>query len=218
MAVLYNLARMTTATTGTGTITLGSAVTGFLSFATAGVSNGQVISYAIEDGSSREIGTGTYTSAGTTLTRSVTKSTNADAAISLSGSAQVFITPRKEDIVTPDHFVWSSWSPTITATSGTFTSVTGTGIYCQIGKLVHVGLKVVCTTVGTAAGIMQSTLPVTADAASFQLTGSGYNASSANLAFATVVGSNAVSMLYDGGAFPITSGQTVHASFFYKAA
>src|SRR5262245_27223906 len=99
MAKLYNIARMTTATTGTGTITLGSAVTGFLTFALAGVANGEVVSYAIKDGSNSEHGTGTYTSSGTTLTRSVTKSTNSDSAINLSGTAEVFITPRKEDIL-----------------------------------------------------------------------------------------------------------------------
>jgi len=75
MGLLYNLARMTTATTGTGTITLSSAVSGYLTFALAGVNNGDVISYAINDGANSEIGTGTYTSAGTTLTRTVTKST-----------------------------------------------------------------------------------------------------------------------------------------------
>lgn len=98
MAKLFNLARMTTATTGTGTITLGSAVSGYLTFALAGVANGDVVSYAIKDGNNSEIGTGTYTSSGTTLTRTVTKSTNANAAINLSGTAEVFITPRAEDI------------------------------------------------------------------------------------------------------------------------
>lgn len=96
MALLYNLARMTTATTGTGTITLGSAVDGFLSFSAAGVSDADVVSYAIQDGSNSEIGTGTYTASGTTLTRTVLKSTNSDAAISLSGNAEVFITPSTE--------------------------------------------------------------------------------------------------------------------------
>lgn len=97
MAKLFNLARMGTATTGTGTITLGSAKSGFLSFAGAGVSDGDVVSYGIKDGTNSEVGTGVYTSSGTTLTRNVTNSTNSDAAISLSGSAEVFITALAED-------------------------------------------------------------------------------------------------------------------------
>lgn len=102
MAKLYNLARVQTATTGTGTITLGSAVSGYLTFALAGVANGEVVSYGIKDGANSEIGTGTYTSSGTTLTRTVTKSTNANAAITLSGAAEVFITARAEDIAPDD--------------------------------------------------------------------------------------------------------------------
>lgn len=99
MAKLYNLARMTTATAGTGTITLGSAVPGFLTFAQAGVADGDVVSYGIKDGSNSEVGTGTYTASGTTLTRSVTKSTNSNNPISLSGSAEVYITVRAEDMI-----------------------------------------------------------------------------------------------------------------------
>lgn len=97
MAKLYNLARMTTATTGTGIITLGSAVTGFLSFAAAGVGDGETVTYAIQDGAASEIGRGVYTSSGTTLTRSVLKSTNGGNAINLSGQAQVFVTVGAED-------------------------------------------------------------------------------------------------------------------------
>ena len=39
MGKLYNLARMTTATVGTGTIALGAAVSGYLTFANAGVAD-----------------------------------------------------------------------------------------------------------------------------------------------------------------------------------
>ncbi len=99
-ALLYNMARMTTATTGTGTITLGSAVASFLTFAQAGVQNLDVVSYVIEDGNgtAREVGTGTYTSSGTTLSRTPVNSTNSNAAINLSGTAQVAITALKADI------------------------------------------------------------------------------------------------------------------------
>lgn len=90
---------MTTATSGTGTITLGVAVSGFLTFSGAGVADGNVVSYGIKDGANSETGTGTYTAAGTTLTRTVRKSTNSNTAISLSGSAEVFLTPGAEDIL-----------------------------------------------------------------------------------------------------------------------
>ena len=49
MAKLFNRAKMTTSTTGTGTITLGSASTGFQSFADAGVSNGDVVQYVLKN-------------------------------------------------------------------------------------------------------------------------------------------------------------------------
>lgn len=124
MAKLYNLARMTTTTTGTGTVTLGSAVAGYLTFAQAGVANGDVVDYAIKDGNDSEIGTGTYTSSGTTLTRTVTKSTNSDAALNLSGAAEVFITPRAETLNDASLFttgtVGTARLGSGTADSGTF--------------------------------------------------------------------------------------------------
>ena len=101
MVTLVNRAKMSTATTGTGTITLGSAEDGYQSFADAGVSDGDTLRYVIEDGSAWEIGTGTYTASGTTLTRTVGESSNADAALNVSGSAAVFVTVAGEDIQQP---------------------------------------------------------------------------------------------------------------------
>ena len=95
---LVNRAKMSTSTTGTGTITLGSAESGYQSFASAGVSNGDTVRYTIEDGSNWEIGSGVYTSSGTTLSRVVSESNNSGNAISLTGSALVFVTATEADI------------------------------------------------------------------------------------------------------------------------
>ena len=114
---LGNRAKMSTSTTGTGTITLGSASTGYQTFANAGITNGQTVRYAIEDGSNFEIGSGTYTASGTTLTRSVTESSNSDNAISLSGTANVFVTATVADIFINDGA--SALTTTGLITSGT---------------------------------------------------------------------------------------------------
>jgi hypothetical protein len=120
MATLANRAKMTTATTGTGTITLGSAADGYQTFAAAGISNADTVRYTIEDGNNWEIGTGTYTASGTTLTRSVTESSNAGSAINLSGDAVVFLTLAAQDL-----------SPTVTLTG----AVTGSGTLTDLGDV-----------------------------------------------------------------------------------
>ena len=99
MVTLVNRAKMTTATTGTGTITLGSAESGYQTFADAGVADADVVRYVIEDGTAWEIGTGTYTASGTTLSRTVSESSNADAAINLSGSAVVYVAAVAADLL-----------------------------------------------------------------------------------------------------------------------
>jgi hypothetical protein len=92
------------------------------------VVNADVVRYVIEDGDNWEIGTGTYTASGTTLSRTVVESSNANAALNLTGDAVVFITAAAADILQPgDNISELTNDSGFTTNTGTVTSVSGTG-------------------------------------------------------------------------------------------
>ena len=87
-------------TPGTSTITLNAATSGYQTFAAAGVTNGETISYGIKDtGGAFEVGQGVYGSSGPTLTRGpIFSSAAANAAISATSAALVYCTLLAEDL------------------------------------------------------------------------------------------------------------------------
>lgn len=92
----------TTSSTGTGTITLGGAATGFQSFSVIG--NGNTTYYTIVGGTEWEVGIGTYTASGTTLSRdTVLESSNSGSLVNFSaGTKNVFVTYPAEESVDQD--------------------------------------------------------------------------------------------------------------------
>ena len=96
--VVKDRVKETSTTTGTGTITLAGAVSGYQAFSVIG--NGKTTWYAIESGTDWEVGIGTYTLSGTTLSRdTILESSNSGSAITLAGTSTVFCTyPAEESI------------------------------------------------------------------------------------------------------------------------
>ena len=126
--VLKDRVKETSTTAGTGTLTLAGAVTGFQSFAAVG--NGNTTYYAIADSITGdwEVGIGTYTSSGTTLSRTtVLSSSNGGSLVSFTANPKdVFVTYPSEKSVYEDAagvVVQQSFGA-ITATSAALTTGT----------------------------------------------------------------------------------------------
>jgi hypothetical protein len=100
--VVYDRVQETTATTGTGTITLGGAVSGYQSFAVVG--NGNTTFYCIVNSAQWEVGIGTYSTSGPTLARTtvLSNSNGNTSPITLSGASNVFVTYPSEKSVNLD--------------------------------------------------------------------------------------------------------------------
>lgn len=92
--VVADRVQETTTTTGTGSVTLLGAVTGFQSFAAIG--NGNTTYYTIADqgGANWEVGLGTYSTTGPTLARTtVIASSNSGSLVNFTaGTKTVFVT------------------------------------------------------------------------------------------------------------------------------
>ncbi len=128
--VVKDRVKETTATTGTGTITLAGAATGFQSFSVIG--DGNTTYYAITDPTAGtwEVGIGTYTSSGTTLSRdTVLESSNSGSLVSFgAGSKDVFVTyPAERSVVGGMGYIENAASVTLSSVISTGSNAISAG-------------------------------------------------------------------------------------------
>lgn len=99
--VLADRVKETTTTTGTGPVTLLGASTGYQSFAVVGNTNTTYYCIAGQGTAEWEVGIGTYSTTGPTLTRtSILASSNSGSAVNFSaGTKDVFVTQPAEQTV-----------------------------------------------------------------------------------------------------------------------
>ena len=131
--IVKDRVKETTTTTGTGTVTLAGASAGFQSFAAIG--DGNTTYYAITSGNDYEVGLGTYTASGTTLSRdTVLESSNSGNKITLAGTSDVFCTYPAEKAVVQDADN-TGIAPQLGATNGIFinNSIIGTNYTVPTG-------------------------------------------------------------------------------------
>jgi hypothetical protein len=124
--VVKDRVRETTTTTGTGTITLGGAATGFQSFSVIGNANTTFYTIQLANTNEWEVGVGTYTLSGTTLSRdTILESSNSGSAVNFSaGTKDVFVTYPAEKAIYLDASNNAIALGTIAATT-TLTNATG---------------------------------------------------------------------------------------------
>lgn len=117
----------TTTTTGTGTVTLsGTAPAGFQNFSVIG--NGNTTYYTIAGGSEWEVGIGTYTSSGTTLSRDTVLSSSAGGTTKVTfsaGTKDVFVTYPAERSVNLSSSALTSGRVPYATTDGLLTDAAG---------------------------------------------------------------------------------------------
>ena len=117
--VLADRVRETTTTTGTGTVTLAGAVLGFQTFLAIGNGNTTYYTIAGQGTSEWEVGIGTYTSSGTTLSRTtVLASSNSGSLVNFSaGTKDVFCDyPAGRAVIGGQGYVENSYTITTSST------------------------------------------------------------------------------------------------------
>lgn len=121
--VVADRVKETTTTTGTGTVTLAGASTGFQSFSAIGNGNQTYYTIAGQGTAEWEVGIGTYTSSGTTLSRTtVLASSNSGSLVNFSaGTKDVFCDyPAGKAVYWDSALGNSAAAPEFSATNGLF--------------------------------------------------------------------------------------------------
>jgi hypothetical protein len=127
--VLADRVRETTTVVGTGTATLLGAVTGYQSFTAVGNANTTYYVIASQAANQWEVGIGTYTASGTTLSRdTVLSSSNAGALVNFTaGTKDIWVDYAAGKAVTTDTLAYPPVIGNTTPNAATFTTLTATG-------------------------------------------------------------------------------------------
>jgi hypothetical protein len=156
--VIADRVQETTTTTGTGTVVLSGAVTGYQTFAVIGNTNQTYYTIADQSGTNWEVGVGTYYSGNLSLARTtVLASSNSNAAVTFGvGTKAVFVTYPAERAIYADSSnittITNFASANVLITGGTINGVTiSNATYSGLGTMSTQNANSVTITGGSAA-------------------------------------------------------------------
>jgi hypothetical protein len=116
--------------------------------------------------------------------------------------------------------LWDTYTPTLTAESGTITTISGSARYCQIAKNAFVSYTITITNKGTGSGFLNMTLPVPSKTAT-AVWGNGFGRETAvtgKYIVNEVTSGAGLGMKFVDGTTVIVSGYTLQGSFWYEVA
>jgi hypothetical protein len=221
--VLKDRVKESSNTTGTGTFSLGGAYSGFQSFSVIGNSNTTYYAIVNLSAAEWEVGIGTYTASGATLSRdTILESSNSGSAVNFSaGTKDVFCTYPAEKSITTDILATPPAIGATTPAAGAFTTIIGTDTTdassttaaavktaggLAVAKKLYVGTGgavVDGITVGKGAGSVATNTAVGASALAANTTGAGNTSLGAATLQANTTASNNTAVGY--GAMNVTT-------------
>ena len=123
------------------------------------------------------------------------------------------------DANTLDDYEEGTWSPTITAGSGSFTTVSmSDGVYTKVGNIITCSGKINLTSIGTASGAINVTFPFNASSTAYS--GCGFETDAAGFSCGLYPGSTSAFSVkqYNNTSPIIGGGAKIALSITYRAA
>lgn len=120
------------------------------------------------------------------------------------------------DMAALNDYALGTYTPVVTANTGTITTYTATGAYTKIGRLVNVSVSITITTNGTGAGYLIVSLPTGyAAASSITQMGSGREDAVTGDMLQVISASANMNLVTYSGAYPGGDGHIIFATLTY---
>jgi hypothetical protein len=160
-------------------------------------------------------GTGTYTVAAGSINIYNLDAENGTPNPIVDTGATVFW---KKDLTALDDTPWQTYTPTLSASSGTLTSASATGVYIRRGNIVYIKVAITITTNGTAAGQLQFTVPIASTGAYGNALHGFERALTGNAVVGFIDGGGSTIAYFKNynGAYPGANGYVFNINGFYE--